>query len=161
MLTESAKLRDAIPSASFGQMRSAATDAMHLIGQSVYDLSMRRREMLRSSFAAQSRGICGKDTPITKQLFGDDFGEVLRRCQATNRATSSAMASAGGRSNAAQSAGFREPRRLMSGRDSRRGSQFRGRPFRGITQFQGASSRRQRRASPKTSIETHRRQPPQ
>jgi hypothetical protein len=46
-------------------------DTLTLLGNSVYEFSMKRREMLKSEVAPAHKSLCHESQPITTMLFGD------------------------------------------------------------------------------------------
>ena len=59
------------------------SDALTLLGQAQFHLSIRRRYLLRPSLKSQYSNICNLSTPITSYLFGDDVSKELKKCETT------------------------------------------------------------------------------
>ncbi len=61
------------------------TDSVAMIGHAHYDLSLRRREILRPSIQEQYKPLCGQNVPVTKWLFGDDLQKEMKEVRETGR----------------------------------------------------------------------------
>ena len=55
-----------------------AIDALTLLGNSVFEFSMKRREMLKSEVAPGFKSLCRESQPITTMLFGDELPQNIR-----------------------------------------------------------------------------------
>ena len=55
-----------------------AIDALTLLGYSVFEFSMKRREMLKSEVAPGFKSLCRESQPITTMLFGDELPQSIR-----------------------------------------------------------------------------------
>ena len=56
------------------------SDALTMFGQVQYQLSLRRRYIIRPNLKKKYKNICSRSTPITSQLFGDDIGREIKNC---------------------------------------------------------------------------------
>ena len=54
-----------------------SADAPTLLGNSVSEFSMKRREMLKYKVASAYKSLCYESQPITTMLFGDDLHQVI------------------------------------------------------------------------------------
>jgi hypothetical protein len=54
------------------------SDSISLLGYGFYNLSMKRRNDLKSCLNPGFRKICSSDTPVTEQLFGDNCSTKLK-----------------------------------------------------------------------------------
>ena len=52
-------------------------DALTLLGNSVSEFSMKRREMLKYKVAPAYKSLCHESQPITTMLFGDELHQVI------------------------------------------------------------------------------------
>ena len=55
-----------------------AIDALTLLGNSAFEFSMKRREMLKSEVAPGSKSLCRDSQPITSMLCGDKLTQSIR-----------------------------------------------------------------------------------
>ena len=55
-----------------------AIDALTLLGNSAFEFSMKRREMLKSEVAPGSKSLCRDSQPITSMLCGDESPQSIR-----------------------------------------------------------------------------------
>ena len=55
-----------------------AIDALTLLGDSAFEFSMKRREMLKSEVAPGSKSLCRDSQPITSMLCGDKLTQSIR-----------------------------------------------------------------------------------
>ena len=62
-----------------------AVDALTLLGNSVYEFSMRRRELLKSEVAPAYKSLCHESQPITTMLFGDELPQSIRNISQVKR----------------------------------------------------------------------------
>ncbi|XP_070556039.1 uncharacterized protein [Ptychodera flava] len=67
------------------EMRQLTGDALALIAHGNYELNLRRKELMRQEIHLKFRQLCGKSTPITKMLFGDDLSKQVKDMNETNR----------------------------------------------------------------------------
>lgn len=54
-------------------------DALTLFGQAQYNLSLRRRYMIRPQLKKKYSNLCNINTPITTSLFGDDVQKEIKK----------------------------------------------------------------------------------
>ena len=57
---------------------SSLTDSLALLGHATYDLSLRRRDIMRPSINEGLRALCSQQIPVTEFLFGDDVHGSLK-----------------------------------------------------------------------------------
>ena len=55
-----------------------ACDALTLLGNSAFEFSMKRREMLKSEVAPGSKSLCRDSQPITSMLCEDELPQSIR-----------------------------------------------------------------------------------
>ena len=55
-----------------------AIDALTLLGNSAFEFSMKRREMLKSEVVPGFKSLCRDSQPITSMLFGDELPQSIR-----------------------------------------------------------------------------------
>lgn len=55
-----------------------AIDALTLLGNTVFEFSMKRREMLKLEVAPGFKSLCRESQPITTMLFGDELPQSIR-----------------------------------------------------------------------------------
>ena len=60
-------------SISLNDVYDLTVDALTLLGNSVYEFSMKRRELLKSEVAPAYKSLCHESQPITTMLFGDEL----------------------------------------------------------------------------------------
>ena len=53
-------------------------NALTLLGNSAFEFSMKRREMLKSEVAPRFKSLCRDSQPITSMLFGDELPQSIR-----------------------------------------------------------------------------------
>jgi hypothetical protein len=58
------------------------SECLTLFGQAQYQLSLRRRYLIRPSIKKKYRNLCNQSTPVTSQLFGDDIAKEIKNCDA-------------------------------------------------------------------------------
>ena len=58
------------------------TNTLTLMGQVQYNLSIRRRYMIRPHLKKKYQNLCNFNVPITSNLFGDDLPKEIRNCDA-------------------------------------------------------------------------------
>ena len=56
----------------------SAIDALTLLGNSAFQFSMKRRQMLKSDVAPGFKSLCRDSQPITSMLFGDELPQSIR-----------------------------------------------------------------------------------
>ena len=62
------------------QAKDLLSDSLILLGQVQYNLSARRRYMIRPNLKKKYHSLCNISTPITTQLFGDDIARDVKNC---------------------------------------------------------------------------------
>ena len=60
-------------------------DALTLLGNSVYDFSIKRRDLLKSEVAPAYKSLCHESQPITTMLFGDELPQSIRNISQVKR----------------------------------------------------------------------------
>ncbi|XP_069102430.1 uncharacterized protein [Argopecten irradians] len=68
------------------KFRPLCIDALSMLGNAVQMLSVRRRYFMRQALPTSYQALCGKDMPITSNLFGDDLAKRVRDISESNRA---------------------------------------------------------------------------
>ena len=64
---------------------STMSDAIALLGHASYDMSLRRRELLKPAINKELRSLCGQQTQVTDLLFGNDIQNSLKAIQECNK----------------------------------------------------------------------------
>lgn len=62
------------------EAKSYISDAITLLGQAQFNISLRRRYMIRPFLKKKYSSLCNIATPITNQLFGDDLNKEIKKC---------------------------------------------------------------------------------
>ena len=62
------------------EAKSSIPDAITLFGQAQFNISLRRRYMIRPFLKKKYSSLCSIQTPITFQLFGDDLNKEIKKC---------------------------------------------------------------------------------
>lgn len=62
------------------QAKTMFSDSITLFGQAQYNLSLRRRYMIRPFLKKKYSNLCNLNTPITTSLFGDDVQKEIKKC---------------------------------------------------------------------------------
>ncbi|MCG8048844.1 MAG: hypothetical protein N0E48_25110 [Candidatus Thiodiazotropha endolucinida] len=62
------------------EAQTSISDAITLLGQAQFNISIRRRYMIRPFLKKKYSALCNLQTPITSQLFGDDLNKEIKRC---------------------------------------------------------------------------------
>jgi len=70
---------------SLNDVYDLTVDALTLLGNSVYEFSMKRREMLKSEVAPAYKSLCHESQPITTMLFGDELPQSIRSISQVKR----------------------------------------------------------------------------
>ena len=65
------------------EAKTLISDALTLLGQVQYNLSIRRRYMIRPALKKKYSQLCNVSTPISTKLFGDDIGKEIKNCDTT------------------------------------------------------------------------------
>ena len=71
-------------SISLNDVYDLTVNALTLLGNSVYEFFMKRREMLKS-VVAPAKSLCHESQPITTMLFGDELPESIRNISQVKR----------------------------------------------------------------------------
>ncbi|MCG8046745.1 MAG: hypothetical protein N0E48_14100 [Candidatus Thiodiazotropha endolucinida] len=71
-------LKDQIESNS--KARTLISDSITLLGQAQFNLSLRRRYMIRPHLKKKYANLCNINTPISTFLFGDDVQKEIKKC---------------------------------------------------------------------------------
>lgn len=69
-----------------GKFRPLCIDALSMLGNAVHALSVKRRFLMRPALPPTYHALCGKDMPITANLFGDDLAKKVRDISEANKA---------------------------------------------------------------------------
>ena len=72
-------------SISLNDVYNLTVDALTLLGNSVYEFSMKRREMLKSEVAPLYKSLCHESQPVTTMLFGDYLPQSIRNISQVKR----------------------------------------------------------------------------
>ena len=73
---------DSIP---LNDVYDLSIDALTFLGNSVYEFSMKRRELLKSEVAPAYKSLCHESQPITTLLFGDELPQSIRNISQVKR----------------------------------------------------------------------------
>ena len=60
-------------------------DSLALMGRSINEVNMKRRELIKPDLNDQFKQLCGSQTPVTKLLFGDDLPKSVKEISETNK----------------------------------------------------------------------------
>ena len=74
-----------------GALLTAQIDAIALLGHTNYELSLRRREAIKSNLNKEYGSLCSSQTPATTLLFGDELQSQLTAIRASNRISQTAV----------------------------------------------------------------------
>ena len=103
-----------------------AIDALTLLGNSVFEFSMKRREMLKSEVAPGFKSLCRESQPITTMLFGDELPQSIRDISQVKRMAAKSVNSSKRKSYGQQlSQPFNKRRNYGESRPSSRGRDWR------------------------------------
>ena len=61
------------------------TDSIALMGHATYELSLRKRDLMRPSIYKELRSLCNQQIPVTDQLFGNDVQNSLKTIKECNK----------------------------------------------------------------------------
>ena len=70
---------------SLNDVYDLTVDALTLLRNSVYEFSMKRKEMLKSEVAPAYKSLCHESQPITTMLFGDELPPSIRNISQVKR----------------------------------------------------------------------------
>ena len=88
--TKEALLKTKTPSKSdLAEINSSLTSAVALLGNSMFELSMGRRDLLKSGINKRFHALCAPSVPVTSFLFGDKVHESLKEINDTARVSRS------------------------------------------------------------------------
>jgi len=62
------------------EARTLVSDIMTIMGQVQYNLSLRRRYMIRPNINKKYSNLCNVNTPVSSMLFGDDISKEIKNC---------------------------------------------------------------------------------
>ena len=68
---------------------SSLTDLLAFLGHATYELSLRRRDIMRPSINKELRALCNQQISVTDFLFGDDVQSSLKTIKECNKIASS------------------------------------------------------------------------
>ena len=60
--------------------KTLISDAIILLGQAQFNLSLRRRYMICPFLKKKHSNLCSLNTPVTSSLFGDDVQKEIKKC---------------------------------------------------------------------------------
>ena len=66
------------------EAKTLLSDALTLLGQVQFNLSIRRRYYIRPNLRKKYHGLCNISTKITDQLFGDDISKEIKKCESNS-----------------------------------------------------------------------------
>ena len=62
------------------EAKTLISDAITMFGQAQFNLSLRRRYMIRPHLKKKYSNLCSLNTPVTSFLFGDDVHKEIKKC---------------------------------------------------------------------------------
>lgn len=65
------------------EAKTLFSDVITLLGQVQFQLSIKRRYMIRPNLKKKYQALCNIATPISTQLFGDDLAKSIKNCETT------------------------------------------------------------------------------
>ncbi|MCG8046246.1 MAG: DUF5320 domain-containing protein [Candidatus Thiodiazotropha taylori] len=74
------KLVNVLKSHMTEEAKSMISDSITLLGQAQYNISLRRRYMIRPHLKKKYAALCNIATPISSMLFGDDLNKEIKKC---------------------------------------------------------------------------------
>lgn len=66
------------------EAKTLLSDALTLMGQVQYNLSIRRRYMIRPNLKKKYHSLCNISTPISTKLFGNDVAKDIKNCDSVS-----------------------------------------------------------------------------
>ncbi|WAR05309.1 hypothetical protein MAR_020678 [Mya arenaria] len=76
------KLVNLLKDQSLGtEAKGVLSDTLTILGQTQYNLSMRRKYMIRPALKKKYAGLCNLSTEVTKKLFGDHIDKEIKSCE--------------------------------------------------------------------------------
>ena len=99
-------------SISLNDVYDLTVDALTLLGNSVYEFSMKQREMLKSEVAPADKSLCNASQPITTMLFGDELPQSIPNISQVKRMAAKSIGHDRRRASSSSSAytNFKKPR---------------------------------------------------
>ena len=99
-------------SISLNDVYDLTVDALTLLGNSVYEFSMKRREILKSEVAPAYKSLCHESQPITTMLFGDELPQSIRNISQVKRMAAKIIGHEGRKASSSSSTytSFKKPR---------------------------------------------------
>ena len=79
------KMRNDTSVPDIDQLVTMNTDALVLLGHTMCELSIRRREAIRPHLHKDYASLCASHVPVTTELFGDDLQSRLNNIRASNK----------------------------------------------------------------------------
>ena len=79
------KMRNDTSVPDIDQLVTMNTDALALLGHTMCELSIRRREAIRPHLHKDYASLCASHVPVTTELFGDDLQSRLNNIRASNK----------------------------------------------------------------------------
>ena len=73
------------------ELLMAQTDAIALLGNTNYELSLRRREAIKPNLNKEYGALCSSQTAFTTSLFGGELQSQLNAIRASNRISHTAV----------------------------------------------------------------------
>ncbi|KAH3718290.1 hypothetical protein DPMN_061092 [Dreissena polymorpha] len=65
---------------SNSEARTLISDIMTIMGQVQYNLSLRRRYLIRPNINERYSNLCNFNAPVSSMLFGDNIGKEIKNC---------------------------------------------------------------------------------
>ena len=69
------------------EAKTMLSDAITLLGQAQFNLSLRRRYMIRPNLKKKYSNLCSLNTPVSTFLFGDDIQKEIKKCDTSTTVT--------------------------------------------------------------------------
>ena len=66
------------------EARTLIADALTLMGQIQFNMSVKRRYLIRPNLKKKYFGLCNISTPVTTKLFGDDVSKDIKNCDSVS-----------------------------------------------------------------------------
>lgn len=63
------------------EAKELISDSLTLLGQAQFNLSVRRRYLLKPNLDQKYKNLCSINMPVTTQLFGDDIAKEVKNCE--------------------------------------------------------------------------------
>ena len=99
-------------SISINDVYDLTVDVLTLLGNSVYEFSMKEVEMLKSEVAPAYKSLCHESQPITTMLFGDELPQSIRNISQVKRMAAKSIGHERRKASSSPSAytNFKKPR---------------------------------------------------